>query len=197
MKGLVLFDKLLKPILSFHQLMRQIMNYETGLNSISCHRKPENARFVTMTPYDWDGHLEYMKGGQLMIEEQFAQYLIEEKGFHRIVELWIRQYQRLQHFGGKVCITDPEDDEREAIGALLGKDYWGVRDISIPYTVWKKGIEESRFAGSDFLHVLEIYKGEKILTNKELKKLKSQKEQKEAEALLKRYENTKAGEWLC
>lgn len=197
MKGLVLFDKLLKPILSFHQLMRQIMNYETGLNSISCHRKPENARFVTMTPYDWDGHLEYMKGGQLMIEEQFAQYLIEEKGFHRIVELWIRQYQRLQHFGGKVCITDPEDDEREAIGALLGKDYWGVRDISIPYTVWKKGIEESRFTGSDFLHVLEIYKGEKILTNKELKKLKSQKEQKEAEALLKRYENTKAGEWLC
>ena len=56
-----------------HQLMRQIMSYETGLNSISCHRKPENARFVTMTPYDWDGHLEYMKGGQLMIEEQFAQ----------------------------------------------------------------------------------------------------------------------------
>lgn len=78
--------------------MRQIMNYETGLNSISCHRKPENARFVTMTPYDWDGHLEYMKGGQLMIEEQFAQYLIEEKGFHRIVELWIRQYQRLPAF---------------------------------------------------------------------------------------------------
>ena len=76
MKGLVLFDKLLKPILNFHQLVRQIMSYETGLNSISCHRKPENARFVTMTPYDWDGHLEYMKGGQLMIEEQFAQYLI-------------------------------------------------------------------------------------------------------------------------
>ena len=131
-----------------------------------------------------------------MIEDAFAQYLLQDTGFRRVTDLWIRQYQKLQHFGGTICIKDPEDDEREAIGGLLGKDYWGVRDISIPYSVWEKAIEDSRFAGSDFLRVLEIYKGESILTNKEQKEIKAQKEQQDMQSLSKRYACTKAGEWL-
>ena len=131
-----------------------------------------------------------------MIEEAFAQYLLQDTGFQRVIDLWIRQYQKLQHFGGTVRIKDPEDDEREAIGGFLGKDYWGVRDISIPYSIWKKGIEDSRFAGSDFLRVLEIYKGEHILTNKKQREIKAHKEQQDILSLKKRYENTKAGEWL-
>ena len=131
-----------------------------------------------------------------MIEDAFAQYLLQDTGFRRVTDLWIRQYQKLQHFGGTICIKDPEDDEREAIGGLLGKDYWGVRDISIPYSVWEKAIEDSRFAGSDFLRVLEIYKGESILTNKEQKEIKAQKEQQDMRSLSKRYACTKAGEWL-
>lgn len=79
-----------------------------------------------------------------MIEDAFAQYLLQDTGFRRVTDLWIRQYQKLQHFGGTICIKDPEDDEREAIGGLLGKDYWGVRDISIPYMSGKR---QSRTAG--------------------------------------------------
>ena len=79
-----------------------------------------------------------------MIEEAFAQYLLQDTGFQRVIDLWIRQYQKLQHFGGTVRIKDPEDDEREAIGGLLGKDYWGVRDI--PYLILS-GKRQSRTAG--------------------------------------------------
>ena len=50
-----------------------------------------------------------------MIEDAFAQYLLQDTGFRRVTDLWIRQYQKLQHFGGTICIKDPEDDEREAI----------------------------------------------------------------------------------
>ena len=131
-----------------------------------------------------------------MIEEAFAQYLLQDTGFQRVIDLWIRQYQKLQHFGGTVRIKDPEDDEREAIGGFLGKDYWGVCDISIPYSIWKKGIEDSRIAGSDFLLVLQIYKGENILTNKKQREIKAHKEQQDILSLKKCYENTKAGEWL-
>ena len=33
-----------------------------------------------------------------MIEDAFAQYLLQDTGFRRVTDLWIRQYQKLQHF---------------------------------------------------------------------------------------------------
>ena len=79
-----------------------------------------------------------------MIEDAFAQYLLQDTGFRRVTDLWIRQYQKLQHFGGTICIKDPEDDEREQSGA------YSVRitgeSVTFPYLILS-GKRQSRTAG--------------------------------------------------
>lgn len=74
-------------------------------------------------------------------------------------------------------MTKLSEIEKEAIGGFMGTSYRNDDDIRVSYTKWQRAIESSKFEGSDFLQVLELYEGTEILTNKELRQQKTHQEQ--------------------
>lgn len=131
-----------------------------------------------------------------MIHQEFVTYLKENTGFQRFKKAWIQQYKKLGRLGGSITLTKPSEIEKEAIGGFVGTSYRNNDDIRVSYTRWQKAIESSKFEGSDFLQVLELYEGTEILTNKELRQQKTHQEQCAFNQLLSTFKNTKVEEWL-
>ena len=44
----------------------------------------------------------------MSVEQELADYL-NQSGFQRFVQAWIRQYQRLGHLGGKIVLENLTD----------------------------------------------------------------------------------------
>lgn len=130
-----------------------------------------------------------------MIQE-FIKYLESNDGFIRFMKAWKKQYQKLGHLGGTIVIKDAEDNEKEAIGGLLGKDFEVCKDIKVSYSQLKKAIMESKFYDTNFEEILFAYFGMILYQNKVIKEQENKQRDVFFKNILVSYKDTFGYRWL-
>jgi len=126
-------------------------------------------------------------------EEALCQYL-KEGCFKDFMDAWRSQYERLGRCGGTISVS-LNDQTKEDISGLMGKDYHGQTHAKIAYATLKKAIAESRFVGADFQKVIPLYYGEEILTRKTRQELKDAAIAEMFSHVIQT--DTKSGEWFA
>ena len=127
------------------------------------------------------------------VEQELADYL-NQSGFQRFVQAWIRQYQRLGHLGGKIVLENLTDDEKQCLGGL-GWDLSQNR-LELTYAQFLKKLKKTRYGEADFLKTLEILNQSLIYSRKEIKELKTLAFDEFKENLFHIFQDTKSYAWL-
>ena len=127
--------------------------------------RPDNARFVTVIPYELDGKRKKDEDG-MNIEQEFYLFLKERKGLHRLFDAWITQYERLGYAGGSVVVENVKQEEMEAIGAFLGCDLRKQKQIHIYWRQMQKAMDNSRFSTCNIEEFLRYGKANRYVSKK-------------------------------
>lgn len=99
-----------------------------------------------------------------MLLLQAVEYFNQEKGFHRLFNLFIKKYQSLGRIGGSVKLEALTDIERQAISSLLRLDYSKQISATISLEDFEKALQKTKFSGIGLKELLDGYRGEDILT---------------------------------
>jgi uncharacterized protein (TIGR02679 family) len=97
----------------------------------------------------------------------------EEKGFKRLFSMFhkkYRSYERIEK-GVSITITNPTEEEKDAIGGLMGIDYSKKRVINITASKFEKALKETKF-GRDVVEIslqeiVEAYYGKELVSKRE------------------------------
>lgn len=129
----------------------------------------------------------------MSIEEELADYL-NQPGFQRFVEAWIKQYQRLGHLGGRIVLEDLNDAEKQCLGGLG----WSLSQnrLDLTYVQFLKKLKKTRFGEADFFKTLEILNQSLIYSQKEIKELKILAFEEFKDNLFHIFQDTQAYTWL-
>lgn len=125
-----------------------------------------------------------------MINKEFSDYLKSNHAFNNFMQLWVAKYAKMERLGGSIIINNPTEEEKEAIGGLLGKDYSLSNEIKISYTELTRALSKTKFSECDFVVVCELYLGNSIITNKQKKQAEIDAFNEFLNTLLKKYNNT-------
>lgn len=104
-----------------------------------------------------------------------AKYFKNKKAYHRCMEEFRKKWKSLGKVAGRITLRDTNEEERRAIGGILGKTFHN-KDICFDFAKFEQGLQATRFAPVDMKEVLEAYFGELMFTNQGEKK--AQEEQK-------------------
>lgn len=127
-------------------------------------------------------------------EQELANYLNKES-FQRFVNAWIDKYKKLGYLGGSIKLENLSLSEKQDLGGLLGLDLTkGI--FSMSYSKLEKLLNYTYFENVDFLKVLELLNGNKIITKKESKDSFDQQFELFKNNFLCLYHNTPANVWL-
>lgn len=127
-------------------------------------------------------------------EQELAIYLNKES-FQRFVDAWIEKYKKLGYLGGSIQLSNLSLSEKQDLGGLLGLDLTkGI--ISLSYHKLERLLNRTYFENVDFLKVLELINGNKIITNKESKDSFKQQFELFKKEFADMYQNTPANVWL-
>lgn len=130
----------------------------------------------------------------MRIEEQFAKYL-KQPGFKRFISAWVKKYQSLGHFGGKISLDDLSNEEQICLSGLLGLDL-SNRQLRLSYYRFTQSLKNTKFEQADFLVTLELLVGNKIISNRENQRIEKNKFEQYKTALLVQFSDTEAYSWL-
>ncbi|MDD4716359.1 MAG: TIGR02679 family protein [Oscillospiraceae bacterium] len=112
-----------------------------------------------------------------MLLRQAVEYFRQEKGFHRLLNRFIKKYQSLGRIGGRVKLEALTEVEREALSSLLRRDYSKQKSAAIALEDFEKALQRTRFSGIGLKELLDGYQGKDILTRADMEnRYQSQKE---------------------
>jgi len=89
------------------------------------------------------------------------------------MEAFRKKWKTLGKAGGRITLSDATEEERRAIGGILGKIFHS-EDICFDFAKFEQGLQATRFAPVDMKGVLEAYFGEPMDTNQGEKKAKEE-----------------------
>lgn len=118
-----------------------------------------------------------MKGYWMSNNTECANYFKSKKEYHRCMEACREKWKSLGRVGGSITLSNTNDEERRAIGGILGKNFQD-KDIHFDFNKFEQGLQKTCFAPIDMKKVLEAYFDEPMYTNQGEKK--AQEEQKRA-----------------
>ncbi len=102
-----------------------------------------------------------------------ADYFKSRDAYHRCMEAFRKKWKTLGKAGGRITLSDATEEERRAIGGILGKIFHS-EDICFDFAKFEQGLQATRFAPVDMKGVLEAYFGEPMDTNQGEKKAKEE-----------------------
>lgn len=108
------------------------------------------------------------------VNKRCAEYL-KEKNIPRILEGLKYKYESLNKIGGSFVLKNPSEKEKLFLRSLFKKDYSDNKQISISLKKFVNGFENTDLEGICLNEVLELYFGEKIISNKDTKKIEKLK----------------------
>lgn len=110
-----------------------------------------------------------------MIEERkmAVEYFKGEPGFRRCFLAMRKKWKSLGKTGGKIKLENCSEDERRLLSGFLGQSFFET-EISFSMKSFEDALKETRFGFLSLEELLELYFGEALLSNEELR-------QKEAE----------------
>ena len=101
------------------------------------------------------------------LASECAAYLQAMPGAGRVMEALRRRYIALGHPGGKIHLASVTPDEVVFLRGLCKRDFPEGEDAALSVKGLIDAFGGTRFAGVELLPLLEVYFGEKILSNKE------------------------------
>ena len=110
-----------------------------------------------------------MKGYWMNNNTECANYFKSKKEYCRCMEAFRKKWKSLGRVGGRITLSDANEEECRAIGGILGKNFHG-KDISFDFTKFEQGLQKTCFAPVDMKGVLEAYFDEPLYTNQGEKK---------------------------
>lgn len=93
-----------------------------------------------------------------------AEYFKSRKAYQRCMKELRKKWKSFGKAAGRITLKDTTEEERRAIGGILGKVFYG-KDICFSFAEFERGLQKTRFAPVDMREVLESYFGEKLSTN--------------------------------
>lgn len=123
-------------------------------------------------------------------------YFKANAGFTRAFTEMRRKYLGLGTVGGMVKLSQPSQNEREALSGFLRKDYAKATEISFRLADFQKALARTRFAGIRTEDLLQAYFEEPLVPNA----VSLEREQAERAAFFDRmivsFTGTRAARWL-
>ena len=98
---------------------------------------------------------------------------LKENEFKEFMDAWKRQYIKYGQCKGSIHLSI-SDKNRSAIENLMGKDYYGYKEVKITFSQLKKALLTTRFSNCDFDQVLLFYFNHNVDTNKQIRKKKEE-----------------------
>ncbi|MEY8395448.1 TIGR02679 domain-containing protein [Lachnospiraceae bacterium 45-P1] len=102
-----------------------------------------------------------------------ANYFKSKKAYHRCMEAFRKKWKTLGKAAGRITLRDTTEEERRAIGGILGKTFHS-EDICFDFAKFEQGLQATRFAPVDMKEVLEAYFEEPMDTNQGEKRAKEE-----------------------
>lgn len=103
----------------------------------------------------------------MKLENELADYL-NKKEFKRFIDAWISKYKSLGHLGGRIIIDNLSVKEAEMLGIFLGLDL-SNQTLSLSYNQFIKILNTTKYENINFLAVLNILNGQKIISHQQQK----------------------------
>lgn len=102
--------------------------------------------------------------------EEAVEYFKNNNGYLRLLKGIKNKYVSYGEMKGNVIITNPTEDERQALSGLMKKDYSKNKTITINIIKLQNQLQNTRFSGVDLKDIINTYFKEEIITNKDSKK---------------------------
>ncbi|KRQ87416.1 hypothetical protein ABG79_00754 [Caloramator mitchellensis] len=128
--------------------------------------------------------------------KECVNYFKSTKAYKRMFEAIREKYRSLGNLGGTIELKNLSPDEQEALSGLLKRDYYSKKSASVKIEKIINALENTKFAGIDFEKVLMGYFGEDLISKKEEKRISDEMREKFFGEILKKYEASKAYNWL-
>lgn len=120
-----------------------------------------------------------------MAKQKDAIAYFQQKGFQRLLKLFIKKYQGLGRISGSVTLNHLTKDEQEAFSSFFRKNYEQQKSATISFSMFEKALATTKFEGIDIKELLNAFAGKDILTNAE----ESQKYEAAKESFFSELEN--------
>ena len=98
--------------------------------------------------------------------EACAEYFRGNSAYRRCFSEFEKKWKSYGRAAGIVTLKNTSEEERSAIGGILGKIFY-EDTIRFPFAEFEKGLQCTKFAPVDFEQVLEAYFGRKMITTQE------------------------------
>ena len=98
--------------------------------------------------------------------EACAEYFRGNSAYRRCFSEFEKKWKSYGRAAGIVTLKNTSEEERRAIGGILGKIFY-EDTIRFPFAEFEKGLQFTKFAPVDFEQVLEAYFGRKMITTQE------------------------------
>ena len=95
-----------------------------------------------------------------------ADFFQHNKGYRRLLEGFAEKYRSLDRLGGTVRLDGLSEDEREALGLLLRRDFSRRHSVTVSYEQFELALEASRFRGVDVLALLQACLGTELISKR-------------------------------
>ena len=128
------------------------------------------------------------------VNRELCQYL-RDRDFDDFMQLWKKQYEKYGTCAGAIHVPLTASNQLFLEG-LLGKDFHKNSHAIIRRSQLNKALNQTKFAGVDFDKVLHLYFDEEIITKKETKVLKKEKENAFLNKLIHNCRNQHSCLWL-
>lgn len=106
--------------------------------------------------------------------KECARYFKSRSEYQRAFRELRNKWKSYGKVSGNIVLHHASEDERRAIGGILGKTFF-AGDIRFSFAEFEKGLQKTRFAPVDMEKVLEEYFGETLSTNQGLKREEQEK----------------------
>ena len=94
-----------------------------------------------------------------------AEYFKGQKAYRRCFQELLKKWKSYGKAAGRISLKNASEEERKAIGGLLGKAFY-EENICFSFADFEKSLQKTRYAPVEMKKVLEEYFGEELCTNR-------------------------------
>lgn len=99
-------------------------------------------------------------------KEDCAAYFKANPAYDRCFQEFEKKWRTFGRVTGRICLKDCTEEEKRAIGGILGKVFY-EDTIQFSFAEFEKGLQKTKFAPIKMRDVLEAYLGKTLSTNQE------------------------------
>lgn len=131
----------------------------------------------------------------VMLEECLS-YFRERPVYKKLFLKMREKYESLGHFGGTVCLTGLDREEKNQLSGFFQKDYTSNKSVTISAKRMEQCLKDSKFEKFTWEMIMEAYFKESLTGRKEIERQRSEKRERYFAELLVQFSGHEGRAWL-